>query len=74
MEVSELIFHPKFNKTIGPKPYDIAILRLAAPIKAAHFFLCLPPNDLDQFIGIKGTVSGWGYTSGDKVLSKVKTD
>jgi hypothetical protein len=63
LEVSKAIPHPKYNFAIPPIEYDIAILKLAAPVTTTNFFVCLPSNDLDQFLGVKVTASGWGKTS-----------
>ena len=75
LDVSKVIHHPLFNGTVmTPYPYDIAILKLATPIKTTHFFVCLPTNDLDLFMGITATTSGWGITRPEEeVPSNVKT-
>jgi hypothetical protein len=56
-----------------PVIYDIAILKLASPVERSNGFVCLPTNDLDQFVGADVTASGWGTTS-DQVeeVSEVK--
>jgi hypothetical protein len=46
-----------------PHIFDIAILKLANPIRTSNVFVCLPTNDLDQFAGTNATASGWGLTS-----------
>jgi hypothetical protein len=72
LEVSDVLTHPNYDLYVLPLRYDIAILKLATPVTTTKFFVCLPSNDLDQFIGVKMTASGWGKTaSEDKHGSKV---
>ena len=76
LDVSKVIHHPLFNGTVmTPYPYDIAILKLATPIKTTNFFACLPTDNLDLFIGTKAIASGWGMTwPGEEIASDVKTE
>ncbi len=73
LNVSKVILHPLYESPkLQPVNYDIAILKLAAPIQTTKFFVCLPRNNQDQYVGQNITAIGWGITSYDtKVASKV---
>ncbi len=63
-EVSKVIVHPKYAMSMMiPHIFDVALLKLANPIRTSNVFVCLPNNDLDQFVGAIATASGWGLTS-----------
>jgi len=59
-DVSDVITHPKFGRQTSLIIYDFAILKLKVPVNETNFFVCLPSNDLDQFVGANLTISGWG--------------
>ena len=62
-KVSKAILHPLYSHPkIPPVQYDIAILKLATPVQTTNFFVCLPHNNLDQFVGQNVTGMGWGVT------------
>ena len=66
IKVSKAIIHPKYkNPELGPVHYDIAILKLASPIQTTKFFVCLPKNNQDQYVGQNVTAIGWGLTSSE---------
>ena len=75
MEVSKVTVHPKCAPSIMiPTIFDVAILKLANPTRTSNVFVCLPTNDLDQFVGANATASGWGLTSATaNETSKVKS-
>ena len=62
-EVSDVLLHPKFERTQVFNLYDFAILKLKVPVKKTNFFICLPSNQLGQLVGKNLTISGWGLTS-----------
>ena len=72
-EVSKILLHPKFARPKIPHmQYDIAILKLEAPVQTTNFFLCLPSNNQDQYVGQNVAAMGWGLTSLDHIApSKV---
>ena len=62
-KVSKAILHPLYSHPkMPPVQYDIAILKLATPVQTTNFFVCLPNNNLDQFVGQNVTAMGWGVT------------
>jgi len=73
-KVSKTILHPKYARPKIPHvQYDIAILKLETPVQTTNFFLCLPSNNQDQYVGQNVTAMGWGLTAPDEglALSKV---
>ena len=72
-KVSNVILHPKYDSPKKPPAqYDIAILKLAAPVHFSNFFVCLPRNNKDQLVGQNVTAIGWGRTKFDSTsVSKV---
>ena len=66
IKVSNAILHPKYKHPEWPPiQYDIAILQLASPIQTTKFFICLPKNNQDQYVGQNVTAIGWGLTSSE---------
>jgi secreted trypsin-like serine protease len=59
-EVSSVLSHPKFGTDIIYTIYDFAILKLKNSVKEPNVFVCLPNNNVDQFVGANLTISGWG--------------
>jgi hypothetical protein len=62
-EVSSVLSHPKFGTDIIYTIYDFAILKLKNSVKEPNFFVCLPNNNVDQFVRANLTISGWGQTN-----------
>jgi secreted trypsin-like serine protease len=62
-EVSNVLSHPRFGSFTFLTLNDFAILKLKVPVKKTNIFVCLPSNQLGQFVGANMTVSGWGLTS-----------
>ncbi len=63
LEVSDVIPHPEYGKPPRMSKCDLAILKLKVPVSNTNFFICLPANDRNQFIGANVTISGWGSTT-----------
>jgi len=68
-EVASVLSHPKFGEDVIYTIYDFAILKLKNSVKKPNFFVCLPNNNVDQFVGADLTISGWGRTN-PKIGSK----
>ena len=64
-EVSSFIFHPKFPLSGLFPEHDFAILKLAASVREATYFPCLPKDNKYQFVGNNMLASGWGQTRPD---------
>ncbi|NXO83351.1 TMPS5 protease, partial [Sitta europaea] len=61
--VRDIFPHPLYNDS--SLDYDIALMRLQAPLKfsGAIRAACLPPSPQDLLQGTQCWVSGWGYTA-----------
>ena len=62
-KVSMIIRHKGFKA--GSYNHDIALLKLSKPIKYSSFVrpICLPKQGLEERVGAKCYVSGWGRIS-----------
>ena len=70
---AQVFIHPRYTK--NTKEYDLALLKLAAPVdfnSVPHVRpVCLPSNKDERFAGLRATVVGWGDTSVDGRMSDV---
>ncbi|KAM9846433.1 coagulation factor IX-like [Aulostomus maculatus] len=67
-EVAEEVDHPLYNFKKSPYNHDIALLRLAEPVKLSHYRrpICLGPKDFIENLlrdSSSSLVSGWGLLS-----------
>lgn len=66
--------HEGYNVGAGTFPNDISIMTLEVSFNTApaHIeLLTLPPDNLEQFVGITCTLSGWGRTSSSNTLPDI---
>ncbi len=63
--VEKIILHPYYHWKIQADRYDLAVLRLDAPVEYRPHILpiCLPEKDVMPPVGTECMVSGWGATN-----------
>ena len=61
-KVTNILRHPRYGSNGQFMSHDFALLRLKVPVTSTNFFVCLPNDDQDQFVGANLTISGWGIT------------
>lgn len=72
--VSTILLHPNYTASLD---YDAALLRLNRPVDLRTTApICLPrppppPVTTNDYAGVVGTVTGWGYTMEDGELSAI---